>query len=104
MNPPADIRWQQRLTNFERALRLLREAMAHGPEALNQLEKEGVIQRFESCFELAWNTVKDSMEASGGTTWMAMLDHRNLLSHTYNPAVFEQAVDAIHQRYLPQPS
>ena len=125
MNPPADIRWQQRLTNFERALRLLREAMAHGPEALNQLEKEGVIQRFESCFELAWKTVKDYMEASGvvfdvvmprqvikdafaakvledGTTWMAMLDHRNLLSHTYNPAVFEQAVDAIHQRYLPQ--
>ena len=124
MNPPPDIRWQQRLTNFERALRLLREAMAHGPEALNQLEKEGVIQRFEYCFELAWKTVKDYMEASGvvfdvvmprqmikdafaakvledGATWIAMLDHRNLLSHTYNPAVFEQAVDAIHQRYLP---
>ena len=30
-----------------------------------------------------------------------MLDHRNLLSHTYNPAVFEEAVEAIHQRYLP---
>ena len=124
MNPPPDIRWQQRLTNFERALRLLGEAMAHGPEALNQLEKEGVIQRFEYCFELAWKTVKDYMEASGvvfdvvmprqvikdafaakvledGATWIAMLDHRNLLSHTYNPAVFEQAVDAIHQRYLP---
>jgi hypothetical protein len=40
MNPPADIRWQQRLMNFERALRLLREAMAHGPEALNQLERK----------------------------------------------------------------
>lgn len=125
MNPPPDIRWQQRLTNFERALRLLREAMAHGPEALNQLEKEGVIQRFEYCFELAWKTVKDYMEASGvvfdvvmprqvikdafaakvledGATWIAMLDHRNLLAHTYNPVVFEQAVDAIHQRYLPQ--
>lgn len=122
MNPPADIRWQQRLTNFERALR---EAMANGPEALNQLEKEGVIQRFEYCFELAWKTVKDYMEASGvvfdvvmprqvikeafaakvlndGATWIAMLDHRNLLSHTYNPVVFEQAVAAIHQRYLPQ--
>ena len=106
-------------------MRLLREAMAHGPEALNQLEKEGVIQRFEYCFELAWKTVKDYMEASGvvfdvvmprqvikdafaakvledGATWIAMLDHRNLLSHTYNPAVFEQAVEAIHQRYLPQ--
>jgi nucleotidyltransferase substrate binding protein (TIGR01987 family) len=125
MNPPADIRWQQRLVNFERALRLLREAMAEGPEALNQLEKEGVSQRFEYCFELAWKTVKDYMEASGvvfdvvmprqvikdafaakvlndGATWIAMLDHRNLLSHTYNPVVFEQAVAAIHQRYLPQ--
>jgi nucleotidyltransferase substrate binding protein (TIGR01987 family) len=125
MNPPPDIRWKQRLTNFERALRLLREAMAEGPEALNQLEKEGVIQRFEYCFELAWKTVKDYMEASGvvfdvvmprqvikeafaakvlndGATWIAMLDHRNLLSHTYNPVVFEQAVAAIHQRYLPQ--
>ena len=125
MNPPADIRWQQRLVNFERALRLLREAMAEGPEALNQLEKEGVIQRFEYCFELAWKTMKDYMEASGvvfdvvmprqvikdafaakvlndGATWIAMLDHRNLLSHTYNPVVFEQAVAAIHQRYLPQ--
>jgi nucleotidyltransferase substrate binding protein (TIGR01987 family) len=125
MNPPPDIRWQQRLTNFERALRLLREAMAEGPEALNQLEKEGVIQRFEYCFELAWKTMKDYMEASGvvfdvvmprqvikdafaakvlndGATWIAMLDHRNLLSHTYNPVVFEQAVAAIHQRYLPQ--
>ena len=125
MNPPADIRWQQRLTNFERALRLLREAMANGPKALNQLEKEGAIQRFEYCFELAWKTVKDYMEASGvvfdvvmprqvikdafaakvlndGAIWIAMLDHRNLLSHTYNPAVFEQAVEAIHLSYLPQ--
>ena len=124
MNPQADIRWQQRLVNFDRALRLLREAMANGPEALNQLEKEGVIQRFKYCFELARKTVGDYMEASGfvfgvvvprqvikdafaakvledGATWMAMLDHRNLLSHTYNPAVFEQAVAAIHQRYLP---
>jgi hypothetical protein len=33
-----------------------------------------------------------------------MLDYRNLLSHTYNPAVFEQAVAAIHQRYLPAPA
>jgi hypothetical protein len=29
-----------------------------------------------------------------------MLDHRNLLSHTYSPIVFEQAVEAIHTRYL----
>jgi nucleotidyltransferase substrate binding protein (TIGR01987 family) len=124
MTPEPDIRWQQRLVNFSRALGLLREAMAHGPAALNQLEKEGVIQRFEYCFELAWKTTKDYMEANGfvfavvmprqvlkdafaakvtheGQVWMAMLDHRNLLSHTYNPMVFEQAVEAIQQSYLP---
>jgi nucleotidyltransferase substrate binding protein (TIGR01987 family) len=124
MTPAADIRWQQRLSNFARALALLREALVNGPSALNQLEKEGVIQRFEYGFELAWKTTKDSMEANGfvfavvmprqvlkdayaakliadGQVWIAMLDHRNLLSHTYNPAVFEEAVEAIHQRYLP---
>ena len=123
MTPTADIRWQQRLSNFERALALLSAALIHGPAALNQLEKEGVIQRFEYCFELARKTVKDYMEASGvvfdvvmprqvikdafaakvledGTTWMAMLDHRNLLSHTYNPAVFEQ-LEELH-RFLQQ--
>ncbi len=123
MNATPDIRWKQRLTNFDRAYLLLRDALANGPAALNQLEKEGVTQRFEYCFELAWKTTKDYMEANGvvfavvtprevvkdafaakiiadGQVWIAMLDHRNLLSHTYSPAVFEQAVEAIHQRYL----
>jgi nucleotidyltransferase substrate binding protein (TIGR01987 family) len=124
MTPPTEIRWQQRLASFERALSLLREAMLNGPGALNQLEKEGVIQRFEYCFELGWKTSKDYMEANGfvfavvmprqvlkeayaakiiadGEAWIAMLDHRNLLSNTNSPVVFEQAVAAIQERYLP---
>ncbi len=123
MNPNPDVRWKQRFQNFDRAFALLRQAMENGPDALNPLEKEGVIQRFESCFELAWKTVKDYMEASGfvfatvtprqmlkdafaariivdGQVWIDMLDHRNLLSHTYNFSSFEQAVAAIHARYL----
>lgn len=123
MNPPEDVRWKQRFQNFDRAFVLLRQAMEHGPAALNPLEKEGVIQRFEYCFELAWKTVKDYMEQSGiffatvaprqvlkeafaakiiadGQVWIDMLDHRNLLSHTYNQASFERAVEAIHTRYL----
>ena len=46
---------------------MLREALMHGPAALNQLENEGVIQRFEYCFELAWKTTKDDV-------WIAMLE------------------------------
>jgi hypothetical protein len=30
-----------------------------------------------------------------------MLDHRNLLSHTYDEQAFCDAVDALEKRYLP---
>jgi hypothetical protein len=65
MNRNPDIRWQQRFDNFDRALGLLREALANGPAALNQLEKEGVVQRFEYTLELEWETIKDYLEESG---------------------------------------
>lgn len=123
MNSPHDVRWHQRFDNFQRAFALLRAALTDGPAALNQLEKEGVVQRFEYTLELAWKTLKDYLEASGvvltaltprqvvkdafaariladGQTWIDMIDHRNLLSHTYDPASFEEAVEAIHGRYL----
>ena len=32
---------------------------------LNELEQEGVIQRFKYTFELAWNTLKDRLEHDG---------------------------------------
>ncbi|MDB6072490.1 MAG: nucleotidyltransferase substrate binding protein family [Verrucomicrobiaceae bacterium] len=119
-----DIRWKQRFQNFDRAFLLLRDALKDGPTVLNPLEKEGVIQRFEYSFELAWKTVKDYLEESGiilatvtprqvlkdafaakllsdGQVWIDMLDHRNLLSHTYNQTNFETAAEAIHARYLP---
>lgn len=120
----ADIRWKQRFQNFDRAYHLLREALNRGPQVLNVLEKEGVIQRFEYSFELAWKTLKDYMEAGGisislltprqvlkdafaakilpeGQVWIDMLDQRNLLSHTYDSVRFEKAVEAIAARYLP---
>ena len=119
-----DIRWRQRFSNFDRGFVLLREALERGPAALSALEKEGTIQRFEYTFELAWKLLKDYLECDGmvitpltprqvikdafaaklltdGQAWIDMLDHRNLLSHTYDPSVFQTAVDAIAQRYLP---
>jgi nucleotidyltransferase substrate binding protein (TIGR01987 family) len=122
MNP--DIRWKQRFQNFGRGFVLLREALERKPENLSMLEKEGVIQRFEYTFELAWKTLKDYLEEGGlvispvtprqvikeafaakiisdGDVWIKMLDNRNLLSHTYDSSVFEQAVEAIASHYLP---
>ena len=119
-----DIRWKHRFLNFDRAFALLRDALKDGPAALSLLEKQGVTQRFEFSFELAWKTARDFLEEGGliispltprqvlkdafaarvltdGQVWIDMLDHRNLLSHTYDCAVFEKAVDAIAARYLP---
>jgi nucleotidyltransferase substrate binding protein (TIGR01987 family) len=119
-----DIRWKQRFQNFDRAVVLLREPIERGLASLSTLEKEGTIQRFEFCLELAWKTVKDFLEYEGrsiqpvtprtvfkeafaagvikdGTVWLEMLDHRNLLSHTYDVAAFEKAVLAIKERYQP---
>ena len=119
-----DVRWRQRFQNFDRAFALLSEALDRGPGGLSALEKEGTVQRFEYCFELAWKTLKDYLMESGvvispvtprqvikdafaarllddGQLWMDMLVERNLLAHTYDKVVFDKAVDAIHARYLP---
>jgi hypothetical protein len=52
----SDTRWKQRFQSFDRALNLLREALKGGIGELNQLEKEGVIQRFEYTLDLAWQS------------------------------------------------
>jgi nucleotidyltransferase substrate binding protein (TIGR01987 family) len=88
------------------------------------LRHPGAVQRFEYTLELAWKTVKDYyLEQSGvvlsavtprqvikdafaarilddGQTWIDMIDRRNLISHTYDAAKFEEPVDVIHGRYL----
>jgi nucleotidyltransferase substrate binding protein (TIGR01987 family) len=120
---PQDIRWEQRFQNLDRAVALLREPFEREVAALSNLEKEGTVQRFEFTLELAWKTLKDYLEHEGqvidpvtprnvikeafaarilndGQVWIDMLDHRNLLSHTYNEAAFAAAVLAIRDRYL----
>jgi nucleotidyltransferase substrate binding protein (TIGR01987 family) len=100
----------------------LREAIEADKE-LNQLEKEGCIQRFEYAFELAWKTMKDFLEGEGmslpvitpvtviraafearliqdGQVWTEALDARNKMSHTYDFSKFEQVIADISQRYL----
>ena len=60
-----NIRWIQRFYNFKRAFLLLNKAFEKNLKDINQLEKEGIIQRFEYTFELAWKTLKDKVENDG---------------------------------------
>jgi nucleotidyltransferase substrate binding protein (TIGR01987 family) len=58
-----DIRWIQRAQNYEKAFLRLKEAMEM--EKLNELERNGLIQRFEFTIELAWKVLKDYQEHKG---------------------------------------
>ncbi|OAV71589.1 hypothetical protein Barb4_00568 [Bacteroidales bacterium Barb4] len=126
-----DIRWEQRFSNYVKALRKLTEAVDfinnHEEEAyktekaapvLNEIIKEGLIQRFEYTHELAWNVMKDyakyqenssvggfrdaTREAfqlkliNDGEVWMDMIRSRNQTSHTYD----DETADEIHKKIL----
>ena len=117
-------RWQYRFDNYKRAFCLLREAIAwYRERELSDLEKEGVIQRFEYTWELAWKTLKDYLENEGivldkitpkavivasveaniiqqHETWMKALDDRNKMSHIYSTIVFNQVIKHIAESYL----
>ena len=119
-----DVRWKQRFQNFDRALRLLSEALlGRGLDELSALEQEGAIQRFEYTYELAWKTMKDYLDDSGviitpitprqvlkeafaanlttdGQVWIDMMLHRNMLSHTYDFERFTEILLAVQVRYL----
>ena len=62
----AEIRWIQRFDNFKRAFTRLADAAAQAKQRkLSELEEQGLIQAFEFTHELAWNTLKDFLEARG---------------------------------------
>jgi nucleotidyltransferase substrate binding protein (TIGR01987 family) len=119
-----DIRWQQRFSNYRKALLQLQSAVELNMQrALSNLEKQGVIHIFEFTHELAWNTLKDYLEDQGnqnvkgskdatreafkvalitdGEQWMAMIQSRNISSHTYNEHTAEELVNAIVKQYFP---
>lgn len=51
-----DIRWQQCFRNFEQAFARLEEAV--NMLYLNELERNGLVRRFEFTLELAWKPSK----------------------------------------------
>lgn len=114
----SNIRWKQRYQNFEKAFKLLEEAVLK--TGLSKLEKAGVIQIYEFTFELAWKTLKDYLEEKAvpvkfpkdtikeafkyeiiddGDLWMDMLEKRNLMSHTYDETNAELAYGLIVNSY-----
>ena len=90
---------------LEKALASLEDAVMHDPA--NDLERDGVIQRFEYTFEICWKMIRRVLLSLGRAQvsaspkpllrdaleegfiekiepWFAFLEARNLTTHTYN--------------------
>ncbi len=117
-----EIRWRQRLENFDKALTKLNDACRKNE--YTELELAGLVQTFEFTFELAWKTFKDllffegvdaktpreairqAFEAGyigedGAESLLDALQNRNLLSHTYEEETAKEAEALIKKRYAP---
>lgn len=83
-----------------------------------------MILAFEYTYELAWKVLQDFLESRGvrnlygtrdvtraafqrdllgeGDVWMAMIESRNLTSHTYDEAIAQRVLASIRQDYIRQ--
>ena len=107
-----DIRWIQRLDNFQRALATLQRAIELGQSRpLSELEEQGLIQDFlvdqgvagiSGSRDAVREAVARQLLPQGDEpVWMAMIRSRNLTSHTYNPVVAREIAELIVERYGP---
>ena len=113
-----DIRYLQRFENFEKSFLLLRNSLEIEEPSL--LEKAGVIQFFETTFELSWKLMKDYLEYVGydvksprdaiktafsieliknAQSWLDALMDRNLTTHTYDETIANEVYEKIKHEY-----
>lgn len=103
---------------YSNALLRLQEGVA---KSKDPLQIDGAIKRFELCYELAWKLIKQVLEDKGiicrnprdsfkqavlnelitqEEAWLAMLEDRNLLVHTYGPETSRELFEKIRSTYL----
>lgn len=108
------------LQNYRKAVNRLHSGIE---EAQNELDQDGVLQRFEFTFELFWKTLKLTLNYEGiecysprscikeayrqklltdGETYLDMLEDRNLLSHAYDKDKSRSIYERIKENYSPK--
>ena len=107
-----------KIQNFENALERLKEAVK---KAKDDLDKDGVIQRFEFTIELLWKVLKEILFYHGIDCYsprdcikkafranlieddeiiLDMLSDRNQSSHIYNQQISEEIFERIQKVYV----
>ena len=109
--------------NFLRAVSRLEAAVQDYQQYNMESIRDGMIQRFEFSFELAWKSLKEYMAEQGVADlqfpkqvlqeayaaglidheeiWLEMLRARNSMSHIYDDMLAAQIADRIQHIFLP---
>jgi len=113
-------RYEQRKKDLINAFARLKEGLTKGDD---DLYIDGILQRFEFTFELAWKTMKDYLEYLGfidklgsprevirsafkadliedGESWIAMMISRNELAHIYDEEESRVIYERIKDEYV----
>lgn len=114
---------QMKIKNFQKAVLRLAEGVAEYHAHPSTTARDGVIQRFEFTFELAWKSLKVYMQDQGvgadlqfprqvlkeayaaklignQTIWIDMLTARNATSHIYDDTQATAVMAEIEAHYL----
>ncbi|MBQ7595796.1 MAG: nucleotidyltransferase substrate binding protein [Clostridia bacterium] len=115
-------KFDEKNAKFTDAVKRLKEAVSdyeqHGISSI----RDGVIQRFEFCTELAWKTTREYLIEQGyiemnspkevmrkayacglisdEAIWIDIINSRNLTSHIYDEATAQNIYDAISGKYV----
>lgn len=114
-------RFKEKFEEYRKAVLKLKEALEE--DSSNPLLYDGVMQRFEFTYELAWKLMKLYLEFEGiatvnsprtafkeafaagiitdGEIWMDMINSRNLTVHTYNEQMAKDIYNKVKDEYYP---
>ena len=114
--------FNKKAVNFQKAVQRLQETIKEYEETKSDSVRDGGIQRFEFCMELAWKTTREYLLDQGfvdinspkavmreayaygilndEAVWINALTDRNLTSHLYDEKVADDIFSRIQNDYV----
>ena len=115
-------KFAEKYGKLEQAVTRLEEALSEYAAAQSDIVRDGVIQRFEFCTELAWKTLREYLIDQGYAevnspksvmrqayadgvlheedAWLSLLGDRNSTSHIYDDATAQRIFSRIRDAYI----
>lgn len=113
----------EKFENFYKALQKLNEIQEK--PTFSDLEKTGIIQRFNFTIELAWKTLEEMLEFEGnleqirgskdvlrialkrglihdGDLWMEMMEEHNMMAYIYDESKLASVFNRIKASFVPE--